>query len=44
VGLEQRLALGVVLSREPVVVPGGAIGLHHQALVAPAEVGHDAAT
>ena len=38
VGLEQRLALGVVFASELVVVPGGAVGLDDQALLGPAEV------
>src|SRR3954454_6082182 len=42
VRLEQGLALRVVLACEPVVVPGGAVGLHDEALLGPAEVGDDA--
>ena len=43
VGFEDRLALGVVLAGEAVVVPFGAVGLDDQALSGPAEVGDDAA-
>ena len=41
--LEQGLALGIVLARELVVVPRGAIGLEDEALLGPAEVGDGAA-
>jgi hypothetical protein len=44
VGLEERLALGVVLAGELVVVPCGAVGLDHEPLVGPAEVGDDTPT
>jgi hypothetical protein len=43
VRLEERLALGVVLARDRVVVPGGAVGLDDEAVVRPAEVGDHAA-
>ena len=36
---KQRLALRVVLTGEPVVVPGGAVGLDDEVLGGPAEVG-----
>jgi hypothetical protein len=38
VSLEQRLPLGVLTPRDRVVVPGGAIGLHDDVFVRPAEV------
>jgi hypothetical protein len=38
--LEERLALGVVLASELVVMPAGAVGLHDQALGGPAKVRH----
>ena len=41
-GLEEGLALGVVLAGEAVVVPGGAVGLDDEAPAGPAEVGDDA--
>jgi hypothetical protein len=41
-GLEQRLALRIVLARELVVVPGGAVGFDDETLGRPAEVRYDA--
>ena len=41
--LEEGLALGVVLARQRVVVPRGAVGLDDESLVGPAEVGDDPA-
>jgi len=38
VRLEQRLAFGVLLACDFVIVPGGAVGLDHDALVRPTEV------
>ena len=39
VGFEDRLLLGVVFAGEAVVVPFGAVGLDHEALLWPSEVG-----
>jgi hypothetical protein len=39
---EQRLALGVVGTGELVVVPRGAVGLDHESLLGPSEVGDHA--
>jgi hypothetical protein len=43
VRLEDRLAFGVSLAREPVVVPGAAVGFDDEARLRPSEVGDDAA-
>ncbi|MEZ5121935.1 MAG: hypothetical protein R2736_10230 [Solirubrobacterales bacterium] len=43
-GLEQRLALGVLRSRQRIVVPRGAVSLDDQPLRRPAEVRDDLAT
>src|SRR5688572_25836077 len=44
VGFEQCLALGVVLSRQLVVVPGAAVRLHDDAIARPAKVRDDLPT
>ena len=40
-GLEQCLALGIVLARDLVIVPRNAVGLDYEAFVGPPEVRHD---